>query len=66
MINRMKPVAQIANFYKARAEYHGNTAIIHYPVLGQGSIISAEIEQLIDAVRIKMIPSERKLEVELL
>lgn len=66
MINKMKPIAQIAKAYKAKMEYHGNTATIHYPILGQGSAISSKIEELFDAVCIKMTPSEQKLEVEIL
>lgn len=62
----MDKIIKIAKFYNAKIAVHSNTAVIHYPVLGQGSAMSGDIEELFDAVRIKMIPSERKLEVELL
>ena len=62
----MKKLIRIAKKYDAIAVVRGKTALIYYRVLGQGSAISGDIEAVFDAVRIKMTPSEQKLEVMVL
>lgn len=67
MTERDGKFIQLAELYNADLTFEGNKATFRYPVLGQGSIISAQIEDILgdDAhYKIRMIPTDRTLEVE--
>ena len=55
----------IATKYNATIQIGGKLAVIHYPKLGLGTIISGEIQTLPYDFRIKMTPADLTLEVEL-
>ena len=62
----IKKIISIAETYKASVKLDGNLITINYPILGQGSAIMDKIAELTcdyDS-RVKMSPSEQKLEVE--
>lgn len=67
MILNMIDLVGIADLHNAVVMYDGlDKATIGYNELGEGTAISEKIQEAYPAVRIKMIPSERLLEVELL
>lgn len=65
MKDKYSKLIKIAESFNADTEIAGDMLIIHYPVLGQGSIISEKIHDLMDGAdyRVKMIPSDCKLEI---
>ena len=63
-----KEFIKLAELYNADLTLEDNKATFHYPIRGQGSAISARISDVLgdDAhYRIKMIPSDYTLEVEI-
>lgn len=63
--NKVTRIIQLADLHDSDVSINGKTIIIHYPVLGQGSMLSEKIQDIMDGAdhRIRMIPSECTLEV---
>jgi len=67
MADRDKEFVRLAKLYNADLTLEGNKATFHYPITGQGTGISARIDEILgdDAhYNIKMTPTDCTLEVE--
>ena len=68
MADKDKEFIRLAELYNADLTLEGNKATFCYPVMGQGTGISARIDEILgdDAhYKIRMIPTDCMLEVEI-